>query len=57
MEIEPIVDHEGIGHRLVRKKGIFKIVIFYLSKSDKNIQIFRFYKRHFPMLPTHPEGS
>ena len=48
MEIEPIVDHEGIGHRLVRKKGIFKIVIFYLSKSDKNIQIFRFYKRAFP---------
>ena len=57
MEIEPIVDHEGIGYRLVRKKGIFRIAKFYLSKSDKNIQIFRFYKRHFPMLPTHPEGS
>ena len=57
MEIEPIVDHEGIGHRLVRKKGIFKIVIFYLSKSDKNIQIFRYYKRAFPDVPHTPEGS
>ena len=54
MEIEPIVDHEGIGHRLVRKKGIFKIVIFYLSKSDKNIQIFRFYKKAFSDVPHTP---
>ena len=51
MEIEPIVDHEGIGYRLVRKKGIFRIAKFYLSKSDKNIQIFRFSKKAFPDVP------
>ena len=56
MEIEPMVDNEGIGHRLVRKKGIFKIAESYLSKSDKNIQIFRFYKRAFPDVPHTPWG-
>ena len=56
IEIEPMVDNEGIGHRLVRKKGIFKIIIFYLSKPDKNIQIFRFYKRAFPDVPHTPWG-
>ena len=56
MEIETMVDNEGIGHRLVRKKGIFKIAEFYLSKSDKNIQIFRFYKRAFPDVPHTPWG-
>ena len=56
MEIEPIVDHEGIGYRLVRKKGIFRIAKSYLSKSDKNIQIFRFYKKSFPNVPHTPWG-
>ena len=56
MEIEPIVDHEGIGHRLVRKKGIFKIAKFYMSKFAKNIQINRFYKRAFPDIPHTPWG-
>ena len=56
MEIVPIVDYEGIGYRLVRKKGIFRIAKFYLSKSDKNIQIFRFYKKAFPDVPHTPWG-
>ena len=54
MEIEPMVDNEGIGHRLVRKKGIFKIAKFYMSKSDKNIENFRFHKRAFPDDPHTP---
>ena len=56
IEIEPMVDNEGIGHRLVRKKGIFKIAKFYMSKFDKNIQINRFYKRAFPDVPHTPWG-
>ena len=56
MEIEPMVDNEGIGHRLVRKKGIFKIAKFYMPKFDKNIQFFRFYKRAFPDVPHTPWG-
>ena len=56
MEIEPMVDNEGIGHRLVRKKGIFKIAKFYMPKFDKNIQINRFYKRAFPDVPHTPWG-
>ena len=51
-----MVDFKGIGHRLVRRKGIFKIAKFYMSKSDKNIQMFRFIKGYFPMFPIHPEG-
>ena len=57
MEIEPIVDHEGIGYRLVRKKGIFRIAKFYLSKSDKIFKFSGFIKKHFPMFPTLPEDS
>ena len=36
-----MVDNEGIGHRLVRKKGICKIAKSYMSKSNKNIQNFQ----------------
>ena len=51
MEIEPMVDYDGIGHRLVRKKRTFTIAKFYSSKLDKNIQISRFYKKAFPDVP------
>ena len=57
MEIEPMVDNEGIGHRLVRKKGIFKIAKFTCQNLTKIFNFSGFIKRYFPMFPTQSEGS
>ena len=35
MKMKPIVVHYGIGHRLLRSKGIFEIREFFMPKSSK----------------------
>ena len=57
MKMKPIVVHYGIGHRLLRRKGIFEIGEFFMSKSTEIQPNFANFKTHFPLSKLAPEGS
>ena len=52
MKMKPIVVHYGIGHRLLRSKGIFEIREFFMPKSSKIQPNFMNFKNTLPPLQT-----